>query len=62
MSSFNQETLETIFHALRERAEATSNISRTGLTVAIRKAAEEDMQATYKAWKEVEKELGKIKK
>lgn len=51
----SKETLDVICEALSERSRATSEIGRTGLTTAIRKAADEDFKKTHKAWEEVEK-------
>lgn len=53
----SRKTLETTFEALQERSRKLGEISRTGLTVSIRKAAEEDYKKTNAAWKEVEQVL-----
>jgi len=61
MENLSLETLDTICEALSERSRGTSEASRNALTMSMRKAAEEDMGKTHKAWEEVEKLRQKIK-
>jgi len=49
------ETMHTVIASLSEREKTLGELVRTGLTPAIRKAAEEDYKKTMTAWAEVEK-------
>jgi hypothetical protein len=53
----SKETLEVACQSLNERSRTLAEISRVGLTEAIREAAKGDLKKTYTAWAEVEKLL-----
>ena len=50
MENLSLETLDTICESLAERSRGTSEASRNALTMSMRKAADEDMIKTHKAW------------
>jgi hypothetical protein len=61
MSYLTLESLETINDALCERHILMSELSRTGPTRSIRKAASDDLVKTAKAWEGAERLIIKMK-